>query len=363
MRFLSEYRDPELLKILAGKINSVTKKDIQIMEICGSQTHTILKYCLEELLPDNINLVHGPGCPVCVTPPEFIDAAISISQKENFVIATYGDMLRVPGSNKSLLTARSEGADVRIIYSPLDAVKIAEVEKEKTIILFAIGFETTAPANASAVINAKQKRLKNFFMISSHVLIPPAVKFILSSGRISLDGLLAPGHVCSVTGYQWCVDISNEFNIPITVTGFEPADILEGILYTSQQIISGKNDTINQYNRVVNKNGNPGAVSVISRAFEICDRNWRGLGVIPGSGLDLRSEYSDFDALKVFDVNVQSVLVSTKCISGSILQGIKKPEDCSLFGSVCTPENPAGASMVSSEGACAAYFRYRKQFI
>jgi len=359
MKFLDEYRDAERVKILVEQIHSLDIPAINIMEVCGSQTHTILKYNLEELLPGKINLIHGPGCPVCVTPIEMIDKAILLSQKEDVIFTSYGDMLRIPGSNSSLLDARSNGADVRMIYSPLDAIKIAKENPDKKIIFFAIGFETTAPANAASIMNAKKLSLNNFFVLSSQVLIPPAVEYLLNSELIKLNGLLAPGHVCTITGTDWCEKISGKYNIPIVITGFEPVDILEGILLAAKQIISDEHKTEIQYKRVVTKYGNLKAQETIKKVFEVCDRNWRGLGEIKNSGLKLNEDFSDFDAEKVFDIGTVISNEDERCIAGEILQGLKKPKDCKLFGTECTPDKPVGASMVSSEGACATYYNYR----
>lgn len=359
MKFLDEYRNAERVKILVEQIHSLDIPAINIMEVCGSQTHTILKYNLEELLPEKINLIHGPGCPVCVTPIEMIDKAILLSQQDNVIFTSYGDMLRIPGSNSSLLEARSKGADVRMIYSPLDAVKLAKENPDKKIIFFAIGFETTAPANAASIMNAKKLSINNFFVLSSQVLIPPAVETLLNSEIIKLNGLLAPGHVCTITGTNWCEKISDSYKIPIIVTGFEPLDILEGILLTAKQIISDEHKTEIQYKRVVTKEGNLKAQETIKSVFEVCGRSWRGLGEIKNSGLKLKNDFSDFDAEKVFEIGSVISKEDERCIAGEILQGLKKPKDCRLFGTECTPDKPVGAPMVSSEGACAAYYNYR----
>lgn len=359
MKFLDEYRNAEKVKSLVEQIQSLDFPPINIMEVCGSQTHTILKYNLEELLPEKINLIHGPGCPVCVTPIEMIDKAILLSNQKDVILTSYGDMLRIPGSNSNLLESRLNGADVRMIYSPLDAVKIAKDNPDKKIIFFAIGFETTAPANAATLLNAKRLSLNNFFVLSSQILIPPAVEALLNSRLIRLNGLLAPGHVCTITGTRWCEKISKEYGIPITITGFEPVDILEGILLTIKQILLNEHNTINQYKRVVTKDGNLKAQEIINDVFEICDRNWRGLCEIKNSGLKLKNEFSPFDAEKVFEVGSIISNEDHRCISGQILQGLKKPNDCKLFATQCSPNKPVGAPMVSSEGACAAYYNYR----
>ena len=359
MKFLDEYRDADKVKILIDQIHSLKLPPINIIEVCGSQTHTILKYNLEELLPPNMNLIHGPGCPVCVTPIDMIDKAVLLAQMEDVIFTSYGDMLRIPGSKNSLMKVKASGCDVRMIYSPLDAVKLAKDNPDKKIIFFAIGFETTAPANAASVLAAKKLDLTNFFMLSSQVLIPPAVKLLLDSELIKLNGLLAPGHVCTVTGTNWCSEISNEYKIPIAVTGFEPVDILEGIFFTAKQILINQYDTVNQYKRVVTKDGNLKAQETIYNVFEVCNRNWRGLGEIKNSGLRIRDDFSQFDAEKNFEINSVTSNEDQRCIAGEILQGLKKPNDCGLFGKDCTPTKPIGAPMVSSEGACAAYYNYR----
>lgn len=360
MKFLTEFRDKYKIDIVVKNIHALDRREMKIMEVCGSQTHTIMKYGLEDLLPENITMIHGPGCPVCVTPVEMIDKAIKLAGINDIILVTYGDMMRVPGSEFSLLDIKAEGADIRIIHSPLDAVRIAQNSPGKNVVFFAIGFETTAPANASAVIMAEQAGLKNFYIISSQVLIPPAVELIMSSGDIKLNGLLAPGHVCSVTGSGWCREISTKFKVPVTITGFEPLDILEGILQTAGQIISGHREVKNQYSRVVRDEGNPAARLRMDSVFKKSGRNWRGIGFIPGGGLDLKESYERFDAVKAFGLADEEKPAESGCISGEILKGIKKPYECPLFGRECNPENPVGAPMVSSEGACAAYYIYRQ---
>ncbi|MCJ7553512.1 MAG: hydrogenase formation protein HypD [Ignavibacteriaceae bacterium] len=360
MKFLDEYRDAEKIKILINQIRSLQLPPINIMEVCGSQTHTILKYSLEELLPENINLIHGPGCPVCVTPVEMIDKANVLAGMDDVIFTSYGDMLRIPGSRSSLIETKALGADIKMIYSPLDAIRIAKEEPNKKVIFFAIGFETTAPANASAILIAQKLSLKNFFVLCSHVLIPPAIEALLNSELIKLNGLLAPGHVCTITGTKWCENISGKHKIPIAVTGFEPVDLLEGILITAKQIVSNEHHTVNQYKRVVQIEGNKTALKTIDKVFEVCDRNWRGLGEIKNSGLKLRDEFEKYDAEKVFNISSVQSFENEKCIAGEILQGLKKPLECKLFSNECTPIKPVGAPMVSSEGACAAYYNYRK---
>lgn len=360
MKFLDEYRSAEKVDKLVNKINSFQIPEINIMEVCGSQTHTILKFNLEALLPHNINLIHGPGCPVCVTPVEMIDKAIELAKQSDVIFTSFGDMLRIPGSNSSLLEARAGGADVRMIYSPLDALRIARQETGKKIIFFAIGFETTAPANASAIAAAKELSLNNYFVLCSHVLVPPAVEGLLNSELIKLNGLLAPGHVCTVTGTGWCEIISNKYKIPIVVTGFEPVDILEGIISVCEQLLTNRFTTANKYERVVKKEGNTNALKTIDKVFEVCDRNWRGLGEIKNSGLRLKQEFEMFDAEKIFALNSLVHFEDERCKAGEILQGLKKPFDCQLYGKECSPSHPVGAPMVSSEGACAAYYNYPK---
>jgi hydrogenase expression/formation protein HypD len=362
MKYLDEFREFNKVKVLAERIRNLNiAGPVNIMEVCGSQTHTIMKYALEELIPDEINIVHGPGCPVCVTPVEMIDNAMNLAREKDVILSTYGDMMRVPGTAGNMLNLKAEGADIRIIYSPLDAVKLACRETGRKVVLFAIGFETTAPANAAAVLNAVQLRLKNFYIISSQVLIPPAVEMIMNSGPSGLDALLAPGHVCAVTGYKWCEEISAKYKIPVVVTGFEPVDILEGILVAAEHFTLHTSAAENQYRRVVNREGNPSALKIMNKVFEKCDRNWRGIGCIPHSGYSLKMEYEAYDALKYFGLNSEVRTAQNECIAGEILQGKKKPDECRLFRTGCNPGNPLGAPMVSSEGTCAAYFRYRRK--
>jgi len=359
LKYIDEYRDPDLVRKLAVKIAGSIKRKWSIMEICGGQTHAIMKYNLPELLPPEITLIHGPGCPVCVTPLEKIDKALVLASSEGTILASFGDMMRVPGSSSDLLKAKAEGADVRIVYSPLDALKIAISNPDRNVVFFAIGFETTAPANALALIQAARLELTNFFLLSSHVLVPPAIHTILSSDDTLIDGLLAPGHVCTVTGYGDYIDLANKFNLPISVTGFEPIDILHGILTTVQMLESGLHEVKNCYSRSVNSKGNLHALKAMYDAFEVCDRQWRGIGLIPGSGLAIRDKYSAFDAEKHFPINNMISKEPEICIAGEVLRGISRPSDCPAFGISCTPEHPLGAPMVSSEGACAAYYHYK----
>ncbi|HBC45815.1 MAG TPA: hydrogenase formation protein HypD, partial [candidate division Zixibacteria bacterium] len=331
-----------------------------IMEICGGQTHSIVKYGIDELLPDKIILVHGPGCPVCVTPLELIEKAIEIAERPEVIFCSFGDMLRVPGSTKDLLSVKASGGDVRIVYSPLDALKVARDNPDKEVVFFAVGFETTAPANAMAVFQAKQQDIKNFSILVSHVLVPPAIEAILSAEDNLVQGFLAAGHVCAVMGYTEYEPLAKKYNVPIVVTGFEPLDILQGIYMTVKQLEEGRVAVENQYSRAVKREGNDPAKNLITEIFEVVPRKWRGVGEIPLSGLGLREAYRAFDAELRFGLSGKSVEEPAECISGTILRGLKKPFECPVFGTVCTPEHPLGATMVSSEGACAAYYRYRR---
>jgi len=330
------------------------------MEICGGQTHTILKYSIDELLPSEINLIHGPGCPVCVTPLEIIDKAIAIASEKNVIFTSFGDMLRVPGSRLDLLSVKANGGDVRMVYSPMDALKIAEQNPNKKVVFFSVGFETTSPANAMSVIEAHKRGLENYSILCSHVLVPPAIDALLSSSNTSIQGFLAAGHVCTVMGYKEYIPIAEKYKVPIVVTGFEPIDILQGVLGCVVQLEDEKCEVVNQYSRVVRIDGNIEAKKVIFEVFEITDRKWRGIGIIPQSGYKIKNKYADYDAEKIFDVAGIEVSESPLCIAGNILQGVKKPFECSAFGKECTPEHPLGAPMVSTEGACAAYFHYKK---
>jgi hydrogenase expression/formation protein HypD len=358
MRHIDEYRDGRTAKNLAATISEMTTRPWTIMEICGGQTHTIVKYGIESLLPKQIALVHGPGCPVCVTPLELIDKAIAIAQVPDVIFTSFGDMLRVPGSEKDLLLVKAERGNVKMVYSPLDAVTIARQNPEKRIVFFAVGFETTAPANAMAVYQAKEMGLTNFSILCSHVLVPPAMEALLSSPTNRIQGFLAAGHVCTVMGYEEYGPIAAKYKVPIVVTGFEPLDLLQGIAMTVRQLEEGRIDVENQYTRSVKREGNVAARRLIERVFEPCDRAWRGIGTIPMSGYRLREEYAAYDAERVFDVRTVRAQESPLCIAGQILQGMKKPHECSAFGEQCTPEHPLGAPMVSSEGACAAYYHF-----
>jgi hydrogenase expression/formation protein HypD len=358
MKYVTEYRDAKLVQQTISEIRKVVTRPWVLMEICGGQTHSIMRYGLDQLLPDEIELVHGPGCPVCVTSLELIDKALAIASHPGVIFTSYGDMLRVPGSVDDLFSVRSEGGDVRVVYSPLDAIKIAQQNPDQEVVFFAIGFETTAPANAMSVIQAKSLGLENYSILVSHVCVPPAIRAILSSPDNRVQGFLAAGHVCAVMGFWEYPPIANEFQVPISVTGFEPLDIAQGILATVLQLENGHIGVENAYARAVTFDGNQPAQAVIRQVFMVCDRNWRGIGMIPRSGWCLRPEFSDFDAEKRFRVEGISPQESPLCLAGKILQGLLKPVDCPAFGVLCTPQSPLGATMVSSEGACAAYYRY-----
>ena len=359
MKYLDEYRDAELVKRGLAEIRRIVTRPWALMEICGGQTHSIMRHGLDELLPDQIELIHGPGCPVCVTPLELIDKAIAIAARPDVIFTSFGDMLRVPGSDEDLFRTRADGGDVRVVYSPLDALKIAQQNPDRQVAFFGIGFETTAPANAMSVWQAKQLGIKNYSMLVSHVRVPPAMRAILSSPYNQVQGFLAAGHVCAVMGYWEYPPIAEEYKVPIVVTGFEPVDLVEGILKAVRQLEAGRHEVENAYGRVVTFKGNRPAQDIINQVFVECDRKWRGVGVIPQSGWRLRDEFAEFDAQLRFDVGSVNTRESPLCISGLGLQGRKKPNECPRFGKVCTPEHPLGATMVSSEGACAAYYRYR----
>jgi hydrogenase expression/formation protein HypD len=363
MKFVDEYRDATIAQHYAQAIAQITTQPWAIMEICGGQTHSIVKFGIDELLPQEITLIHGPGCPVCVTPVELIDQAIAIASLPEVIFCSFGDMLRVPGSRQSqkdLLTVKANGGDVRIVYSPLDVLKIAQANPSKQVVFFAVGFETTAPATAMAIYQAYKQSIKNFSLLVSHVLVPPAMEAILASPDNCVQGFLAAGHVCTVMGYTEYEPISQKYHIPVVVTGFEPLDILQGIYLCVKQLQEGRSQVENQYTRSVCRDGNQAAQQMINEVFAIAPRKWRGIGEIPESGLKLRAKYIEFDAARRFHLANQNTEESAECISGLILQGVKKPHQCPAFGSHCTPEHPLGAPMVSSEGACAAYYRYRQ---
>ena len=358
MKFIDEYRDSAVAQKYVSQIQRVTTRPWTIMEICGGQTHTIVKYGIESLLPPSLTLIHGPGCPVCVTPVEMVDRAVAIASMQSVIFTSFGDMLRVPGSDKDLLSVKAEGGDVRMVYSPLDALEIARKNPEKNVVFFAVGFETTAPASAMAVWQAHEQNLKNFSILCSHVLVPPAIHALFSSPSHTIQGLLAAGHVCTVMGYGEYLPIAMQYKIPITVTGFEPVDILQGIFMTVQQLEQGTYRVENQYSRAVRAQGNTHARELMAKVFKTTDRKWRGIGEIPGSGLALNPKFVAYDAEKIYTVADIKTHESSVCIAGLVLQGQKKPYDCTAFGNQCTPEHPLGAPMVSSEGACAVYFHY-----
>jgi hydrogenase expression/formation protein HypD len=360
MKFIDEYRDGETARRYAEEIRRVTTRDWTLMEVCGGQTHAIVKFGIDELLPAQITLVHGPGCPVCVTPLELIEKAIQIASRAEVIFCSFGDMLRVPGKSKDLLAVKAGGGDVRIVYSPLDALRLARENPDRQVVFFAVGFETTAPANAMAVYQARRQGTKNFSMLVSHVLVPPAMEAILSSPNNRVQGFLAAGHVCSVMGYKEYEPLAKKYKVPIVVTGFEPLDILQGVLMCIQQLESGRAEVENQYRRAVREQGNTSAQNLMREVFQVVHRKWRGVGEIQQSGLGLQEDYSAFDAERRFGLADQAMEESSQCISGVILQGVKKPHECPAFDGECTPEHPLGATMVSSEGACAAYYRYRR---
>ena len=361
MRFLDEYRDRGAVEQMAQAIRKITTRPWTLMEVCGGQTYTIVKTGLQALLPEQITLIHGPGCPVCVTPLAMVDRAIATSLLPKVILCSFGDMLRVPGSTQSLLEAKASGADVRIVYSPLDALQLARTNPDREIVFFAVGFETTAPANAMAVWEAERRKVPNFSMLVSHVLVPPAMEAILSSPDCRVQAFLAAGHVCMVMGFEEYVPISERYQVPIVITGFEPLDLLEGVLMAVAQLESGRAEVENPYGRAVRRPGNLAAQQRVDEVFEVTRRTWRGIGEIPGSGLRLRESYRSFDAETRFTVRFDQVEESRECIAGLVLQGQRKPFECSAFGKSCTPDTPLGAPMVSSEGACAAYFHFGRK--
>jgi hydrogenase expression/formation protein HypD len=358
MKYLKEFRDEALAHKLFDEIAQATTRPWAIMEVCGGQTHSIIRNGIDQLLPDKIELIHGPGCPVCVTPLEVIDRALAIAAQPGVIFCSFGDMLRVPGSGKDLFTVKSEGGDVRVVYSPLDALGIACDNPSRQVVFFGIGFETTAPANAMAVFQARQQGITNFSMLVSHVLVPPAIEAIMSSPSNRVQAFLAAGHVCSVMGYWQYEPLAEKYHVPIVVTGFEPLDLLEGIRRAVLQLEAGQAQVDNAYARAVQREGNLPAQKILLDVFEVCDRTWRGIGMIPGSGWQLKPEYRDFDAAYRFDVLDIQTRESPICRSGEVLQGLIRPNQCPAFGKECTPRKPLGATMVSSEGACAAYYQY-----
>ncbi|NTV91883.1 MAG: hydrogenase formation protein HypD [Chlorobiaceae bacterium] len=360
MKFIDEYRDPKLALAILEEIRRKTTRAWTIMEICGGQTHSIIRNGIDQLLPDAITLVHGPGCPVCVTPLETIERALLLAGMPGVIFASFGDMLRVPGSSKDLFCVRSEGGDVRFVFSPLDALQIARDNPHKEVVFLAVGFETTAPANAMAVYQAKRERIGNFSLLVSQVLVPPAMRAILSSPGNKVEGFLAAGHVCAVMGYEEYEPVAKEYHVPVVPTGFEPVDLLAGILKTVELLEDDRAEVFNRYGRVVSREGNLAARRIVDSVFMVSDRQWRGIGLIPGSGLVLREEYAAWDAEKKFDLAHITVSESPLCMSGSVLQGVLKPDACPAFGRECNPQHPLGATMVSSEGACAAYYNYHR---
>jgi hydrogenase expression/formation protein HypD len=362
MKYLTEYRDATAVRAVLDEIHRITTRPWTIMEICGGQTHSIMRHGLDQLLPPQITLVHGPGCPVCVTPLELIDKALAIASRPDVILTSFGDMLRVPGSEQDLFAVKAAGGDVRVVYSPLDALKLAREHPDKMVVFFGVGFETTAPANAMAIYQAAQQGIDNFAMLVSHVTVPPAMVAILESPTNLVQGFLAAGHVCTVMGYWEYEPLAARYNVPIVVTGFEPLDLARGILMTVQQLEEGRAGVENAYQRSVQRQGNQPAQRLISEVFEHCDRSWRGIGVIPMSGYRLREPYARHDAEeRLADVAAIESHESEICISGLVLQGVKKPHHCPAFGTQCTPRTPLGATMVSSEGACAAYYKYGRR--
>ncbi len=357
MKYVSEYRDAALVRNVIDEIGRTVTRPWTLMEICGGQTHAIVRYGIDQLLPPEIELVHGPGCPVCVTPLELIDKALAIASEPGVIFCSYGDMLRVPGSGRDLFSVKAAGADVRVVYSPLDAVELAKQNPDKQVVFFAIGFETTAPPNVMSVLQARALGLTNYSILVSHVRVPPAMRAILSSPSNRVQGFLLAGHVCSVMGYHEYPALLEEFRIPMAVTGFEPLDLVRGILETVKLLEAGKVEIVNAYPRGVTFEGNQPAQQTIHKVFEECDRKWRGIGMIPMSGWQLRPEFDAYNAEKKFSVEQIRAQESPLCIAGQILQGLRKPQSCPAFGGECTPEHPLGATMVSSEGACAAYYR------
>jgi hydrogenase expression/formation protein HypD len=361
VKFLDEYREGAPVALLARQIRRIIHRPWTIMEICGGQTHTILKSGLQDLLPPEITLVHGPGCPVCVTPIELIDKAVEIAARPEAILCSFGDMLRVPGSTRSLLDSKAAGGDVRIVYSPLDALKVARDNPQRQVVFFAVGFETTAPANAMSVWQAARQGLRNFSLLVAHVLVPPAIEAILSAPNCRVQAFLAPGHVCTVMGFHEYEPLAQRYHVPIVVTGFEPLDLLEGIRLAVAQLEEGRAVVENQYSRAVSRAGNQPAQQRVAEIFEVANRQWRGIGEIPSSGLRLREAYRRFDAEERFGLRAAGARESADCIAGLVLQGLKKPFECQAFGVQCTPERPLGAPMVSSEGTCAAYYHFGRR--
>ncbi|MFE3099062.1 hydrogenase formation protein HypD [Nocardia tengchongensis] len=360
MKYLDEFSNPQLARVLLERIRESATRRWAIMEVCGGQTHSIIRHGIDQLLPDTIEMIHGPGCPVCVTPLGMIDKALDIAAQPGVIFCSFGDMLRVPGSSKDLFRVKSEGGDVRVVYSPLDALELAQANPDRQVVFFGIGFETTAPANAMTVYQAKRLGIKNFSLLVSHVLVPPAIAAIMESPDCRVQAFLAAGHVCTVMGTREYPPLAEKYEVPVVVTGFEPLDILEGIRRTVIQLESGRHEVENAYPRAVAEAGNPVAKQMLEDVFDVTDRAWRGIGVIPRSGWRLSDRYREFDAEQRFAVGDLQTAESSICRSGEVLQGLIKPHECAAFGKQCTPRNPLGATMVSSEGACAAYYLYRR---
>ncbi|MGE3842312.1 MAG: hydrogenase formation protein HypD [Vicinamibacterales bacterium] len=361
MKYIDEYRDPGAAAGYARALGRIATRPWTVMEVCGGQTHAIVRFGIDELLPSHVTLVHGPGCPVCVTPLELIEKALEIASQPNVVFCSFGDMLRVPGCTRDLLSVKAAGGDVRIVYSPLDALNIARRHPEREVVFFAVGFETTAPANAMAVYQASKAGVRNFSMLVSHVLVPPAIEAILASPANRVQGFLAAGHVCTVMGYTEYEPLARQYKVPIVVTGFEPLDILQGVYMCVKQLEQGRHEVENQYVRAVRRTGNGHAQQAVRDVFHVVPRKWRGVGEIPRSGLALRPPFDAFDAEQRFGIAHHTLDEPSECISGRILQGLDRPPACPAFGTRCTPEHPLGATMVSNEGACAAYYRYRRR--
>jgi hydrogenase expression/formation protein HypD len=360
MKYVDEFRDPRLAHSLVDDIAKRVSRPWVLMEICGGQTHTLVRYGFDELLPKQIELVHGPGCPVCVTPLEIVDKAIALASRRDVIFVSYGDMLRVPGSSTDLFRVKAAGGDIRVVYTPVEAVKIAQANPTRSVVFFGVGFETTAPAHAMAVLQAKRLGVTNFYLLASHVLVPPAIETLLESPRNRVQGFIAPGHVCTVVGFQQYEELSARYHVPVVVGGFEPTDLLEAIRELVIQLEDGRAEVVNQYARSVLRSGNLAAQHAVEQVFERCDRRWRGIGPIPQSGMRIRAEFAQFDAERVFGLEGSGAEEPAECIAADVLMGIRKPMDCPAFGTQCTPESPLGAPMVSSEGACAAYYRYRR---
>jgi hydrogenase expression/formation protein HypD len=363
MKYLDEYRDQAIAEKLLDEIRRTVTRPWVIMEVCGGQTHSIVKYGLDYLLPPEIELVHGPGCPVCVTPLDMIDRAHAIARRPDVIFCSFGDMLRVPGSEGDLFQVRAAGGNVRIVYSPMDCLKIARNNPDKQVVFFAIGFETTAPANAMAVFQAKAQGLKNFSLLVSHVMVPPSITGILQSPQNRVQAFLGPGHVCAIMGWSEYEPIAARYKVPIAITGFEPVDLLEGILLAVRQLEQGRAEVENQYARAVTREGLVAARRMIAQVFDVADRSWRGIGIIPKSGYKLSYAFRDYDADRIFQVENICTREPEICISGQVLRGLKKPVDCPAFGTQCSPQNPLGATMVSAEGACAAYYNYGRHLV